>query len=48
MIGGLETQGTATTSATFSPYPEIYTPGYGFRTLTGAYIDSFNLSLIHI
>ena len=42
MLGGLDDQGTTSTGATYSAYPEIYTPGYGFRTLTGAYIDSFN------
>ena len=31
----------------FSAYPEIYTPGYGFRTLTGAYIDTFNESALY-
>ncbi len=34
-------------SGTYSPYPEIYTPGYGFRTLTGAYIDSFNTDALY-
>ncbi len=31
----------------YSPYPEIYTSGYGFRTLTGAYIDTFNLASLY-
>ena len=31
----------------FSPYCEIYTPGYGFRTLTGTYIDSFNITSLY-
>jgi hypothetical protein len=28
----------------YSAYAEVYTPGYGFHTLTGAYIDAFNAS----
>src|SRR5262249_7537754 len=28
----------------YSAYAEVYTPGYGFHTLTGAYIDAFNTS----
>ena len=31
----------------YSPYAEIYTPGYGFRTLTGAYIDTFNITSLY-
>lgn len=31
----------------YSAYPEIYTPGYGFRTLTGAYIDTFNITSLY-
>ena len=30
--------------AHYSAYAEVYTPGYGFHTLTGAYIDAFNTS----
>jgi hypothetical protein len=31
----------------YSPYVEVYTPGYGFRTLTGAYIDTFNITSLY-
>ena len=31
----------------YSAYVEIYTPGYGFRTLTGAYIDTFNITSLY-
>ena len=31
----------------FAAYPEVYTPGYGFHTLTGAYMDSFNITALY-
>ncbi|MEO8094962.1 MAG: galactose oxidase-like domain-containing protein, partial [Pseudolysinimonas sp.] len=44
MIGG---RNEAFPESDFSPYAEIYTPGYGFRTLTGSYIDTFNISSLY-
>ena len=44
MLGGRD---DAPPTVDFSPYPEIYTPGYGFRTLTGAYIDTFNAGALY-
>lgn len=31
----------------YSAYAEIYTPGFGFRTLTGTYIDTFNITSLY-
>jgi Ca2+-binding RTX toxin-like protein len=44
MIGG---RNDAFPESNFSPYAEIYTPGYGFRTLTGTYVDTFNVSSLY-
>src|ERR1700745_979938 len=31
----------------YSAYAEVYTPGYGFHTLTGAYIDTLNITALY-
>ena len=45
LIGGRDD--SPATDIHYSAYAEIYTPGYGFHTLTGAYIDSFNLGALY-
>ncbi len=45
MIGGRD--GSPPPDFKNSPYPEIYTAGYGFRTLTGAYIDDLNSAALY-
>ena len=45
LIGGRD--GSPPPDFKHSPYPEIYTPGYGFRTLTGAYIDDLNAAALY-
>jgi hypothetical protein len=45
MIGGRDD--SPPDNVHYSPYVEIYTPGYGFRTLTGAYIDTFNITSLY-
>ena len=40
LIGGRD--GSPANDIHYSAYAEVYTPGYGFHTLTGAYIDTFN------
>jgi len=45
LIGGRD--GSPADNVQYSPYVEIYTPGFGFRTLTGAYIDTFNITSLY-